>query len=356
MIQKIIHFFYFVFMAKKSGLHPTPHDPRDFKIGLFNWFGYKPKHRKYLIKTLAIKNQTPFNTCQWNATTIQKEVCENTQLSVRLMVSKAKQLGMVSGNGFSNLRDGQKVMQQWGMVEFGVINEGESYWNEYVRPNPDLYKDRASKHKISSYWSTSNRDDVLKLLDDNKVITTGLKWYSSFNQSGGFQFPWVINNDIKKKGYYVGGHAVAIIGYDLDKNLYICQNSYGASWGDDGKFYVDMDYLDGNNYGYFTNLDEIHKGLAEFMIEYDGKNVKGKGDPGIFHIQAGKKKPYVDWLSFLSWGGINRGFVEVDQSLLDEVELGDKMDFKKTQYWEFLKDVKKSEQLDKMLEILLKED
>ena len=38
----------------------------------------------------------------------------------------------------------------------------------------------------------------------------------------------------------------------------------------------------------------------------------------------------------------------------DKVEKGDIMDFKKTDYWEFLKDVKESDQLDKLLELLNK--
>ncbi len=356
MYQKVKHFIYWLFIAKKSGLHETPHDPRDFNTGLFNWFGYTPKHRKHIISTVSVKNQLRFNTCQWNATTTQKEVDEKEKLSVRGITSKGKQLGYISGNGYSNLRSGQKVMQSWGMLEFGTLDESVTDWQKYIIPNPGAYKTKAAKHKTASYWSVTNRDAVLKLLDKGKILTTGIKWYSSFNQGGGFKYPWVINDDVRKKGYAVGGHAFVIKGYDLDKKLYICQNSYGPTWGDHGDFYVDMSYMDANNYSYYTNLDEIHKGLAEFIIKFDGKNVKGKDTPGIFHIQAGRKKPYTSWLDYLAWNGLQRGFTEVDQILLDEVPISDHiMDVKKSNYWTFLKEVKKSKQLDKLIELLHKE-
>lgn len=359
MYQKIKHFLYYIFIAKKGSLLETPDDPRDFNTGIFNWFGYKPKNKKHIIKTLSIFDQKFLNICQWCATTTQKEVDEKKRLSKRLMVCKGRDLGYISGNGFSNLRSGQKTMQNWGMVEFKTVDETINNWKDYTNLNSSLYDNRASKHKIASYWAVSSRNDILKLLDKDKVLTTGMRWYTSFNQGGGFKYPWVINKTIEKKGYSIGSHAFAVIGYDLDyngKEVYICQNSYGSAWGDSGKFYIEMSYLDNAHHGFYTNLDEIHKGLGEFMTVYDGKNVKGKGDNGIFHIQSGKKKPYPNWLAYLSFNGFRRGYTEVDKTLLDEIPEGDIMDIAKSGYWKFLEEVKKDKQLDKLLEILNKEN
>lgn len=357
LITRIKHIPQLFTSAKGCGLKKTPIDSRDFKTGIFGWFDYKPKHTKHIIKTLSIKDQHPHNTCQWNATTVQKEVDEKIKLSVRSLVIKGKQMGLITSNGFSNLRSGQKILQKWGILPEGTIDENVSGWNNYSNINAiKSLDDIADRHKISSYWSVSGRNDALKLLDDNRILSTGSKWYSGFNETGGFSLPWII---YKIVGWYIGGHAYVLIGYDLDYNgreVYIAQNSFSKKWADDGKFYIDMGWLDKNNYGYFTNLDEIDKELGQFIIEYNGKNVKGKGDSSIFHIQNGKKKPYMSWLSFLAWEGMTRGFTEVDKNLLDRVEKGDIMDFKKTNYWKFLKDVEESKQLDKMLEILAKKD
>jgi C1A family cysteine protease len=41
----------------------------------------------------------------------------------------------------------------------------------------------------------------------------------------------------------LGGHAILVIGYDLDKKLFICRNSWGTDWGDKGIFYLPFEYL-----------------------------------------------------------------------------------------------------------------
>lgn len=355
-ITKITHIPYKVLKAKPSGLLPTPKDERDFGTSIFNWFGYTPQHIRHIIETLSIRNQGSLNTCQWNATTVQKEPDEEMKLNTRLLVCKGNKLGLVSGDGFSNLRSGQKVLHDWGIPAKDVLPEIANAWKDYISPNPDLYQDRASQHKIGSYWSVSSRNDVLKLLDDNRIVVTGIMWWTGFNQGGGFKDPWIIYQHV---GYKVGGHAFVIIGYDMNyhgRKVWICQNSYGSSWGDGGKFYIDMDYMDDENYGYFTNIDDIDKDVGKLITEYDGQNVKGAGDPGIFHIQKGQKKAYPDWESYLAWNGKRRGFHEVDLDVLKRVPDGDIMDIKKSDYWDFLKDVKESNRLEALLEKLNKEN
>jgi hypothetical protein len=360
-MNKLSHFLYWLLIAKKnSGLLPTPEDFRDFQTGIFGWGTYTPKHTRKINQTLSVKNQRNLNTCQWNATTAQKEPDEDCLLSTRLLVAKGKKMGLVEGDGFSNLRSGQKVLQDYGAVEEGLFTEpiinGNIIWDEYIRLNPDLYTDRASKHKISSFWAVSSRNDLLKLLDEGRIIATGTMWYSGFNQGGGFSSPWIISS---KVGYQIGGHAFVIVGYDLNyhgKKVYICQNSYGKEWGDKGLFYVTMDYMDGNNYGYYTNLDDVDKELGKFINDYDGQNVRGKGTPGIFHIQNGKKKAYPNMETFLAWNGKRRGFVEVDKAILDKVENGDIMDIKKSDYWTFLKDVQEANRLDALIQLIYKND
>jgi C1A family cysteine protease len=41
----------------------------------------------------------------------------------------------------------------------------------------------------------------------------------------------------------LGGHAVTLFGYDDTKKQFIVMNSWGASWGDKGYFYLPYDYL-----------------------------------------------------------------------------------------------------------------
>ena len=51
-----------------------------------------------------------------------------------------------------------------------------------------------------------------------------------------------------KWGERVGGHLVALIGYDDNLRCWICKNSWGANWGDGGWFKVSYDcdiFIDG---------------------------------------------------------------------------------------------------------------
>ena len=45
----------------------------------------------------------------------------------------------------------------------------------------------------------------------------------------------------------VGGHAVMAVGYDDSKSVVIVRNSWAASWGDKGYFYMPYAYVTSNN-------------------------------------------------------------------------------------------------------------
>ena len=355
-IKKLTHIPYRLFKARGSGLKKTPHDARDFNTGIFGWFGYKAKHKYKINDTLSVKDQGRLNTCQWNATVAQAEPHENSLLNVRVFVTKGNKMKLVSGDGYSNLRSGQKVLHEWGVPIKDVLKENVRNWREYVGFDPDVYTNRAREHRTGSFWSVTSRNDVLRLLDEGKILTTGIMWYTGFNQGGGFKHPWIIYKNI---GLKVGGHAFIVIGYNMNYNgrkVYICQNSYSESWGDHGKFYIDMDYMDKVNYGFYTHLDDVDREVGNLLNQYDGKNVKGKGHPAIYHIQKGVKKPYPNWETFLAWNGKARGFHEVDKGVLDRVKEGDIMDIKKSDYWQFLRDVKEAKRLEALLELLNKEN
>lgn len=372
LVFKVKHFIPFILgKYKQSGLLPNPRDDRDFKVGSL-WrkvFGqaYEPKHTKLLLTTLSVKNQKTLNTCGWNAAVAGKEIDEGVVLSVKSLVRYGRRTGLLSSNGYSWLRDNQKALQDFGcMEEKDMPDVGHENWESYSTGAIDFAK--AEKHKIKSYWSCEDGSDILKILDDGRAVEVGMLWYSGFNQSGGFRSPWLIDKPI---GYKNGGHAVIIIGYDLNyygKRVYIIQNSYSAQWGDNGKFYVEMKYLDNEmfgwtGYGAYANLD-IENDTASFINKYNGKNVKSRNNPGIYHIQAGKKKAYPNWATFLAWDGNLRGFEIIsdeEAKILEKIISGDNMDITKSVYWQVMeqnikwqnfKEIKKADQNDELITTL----
>lgn len=374
--ELITHFSYWLF-CKPSGLKKHVPDPRNFQTGIFNWGAYQPKSTVKLIPTKSVKDQGSKNTCQFNATTVQKEPDEGMELSVRSIVAWGVKNGFVSGNGFSNLESGQKALKNWGILEKNAIPEDIDDWNAYANVDVGRFAADAGNHKTSSYWQVSSRNDILKLLDDNRIIVTGIEWFTGFNQGGGFGYPWIIN---KKIGYSIGGHALAIKGYIYNykgltaenkiitgaggTNVFVIQNSYGPGWGasvvDDkgvvhrGLFFIDMAYFINNNWGCYVNLD-LSIDIGAFINQYDGKNVKGSG-PTIYFIQKGQKKPYPDEVSYLAFNVQDKeikSYSLVKDDILAKIPTGDIMDITKSLYWDMLQGIQGNEErIKKLIEIL----
>jgi C1A family cysteine protease len=42
---------------------------------------------------------------------------------------------------------------------------------------------------------------------------------------------------------FLGGHAVMLVGYNKNKNVFIARNSWGKVWGDKGYFYMPFDVV-----------------------------------------------------------------------------------------------------------------
>lgn len=61
---------------------------------------------------------------------------------------------------------------------------------------------------------------------------------------GGLIGGLILGSLLRNNGNLLGGHAITIVGYDNDKKIFICRNSYGEQWGDRGYFYMPYDYAE----------------------------------------------------------------------------------------------------------------
>ena len=79
-------------------------------------------------------------------------------------------------------------------------------------------------------------DDACNILALNIPIMMGFHMYSNFLQA--------INGQVEMpSGAYVGGHEVLIIGYDDYQGRFLCINSWGSNWGDNGFFTIPYEYI-----------------------------------------------------------------------------------------------------------------
>lgn len=312
-----------------GGLQSHVPDPRDFRYSaLGGWFDYKPKQDRLLLPILEIKSQSPNNTCVFHSYAACREVDEQVTLSPRSLVAYAKLKGYLHADGLSSIRLGQQAGTEFGIAEESLVPNPNLSWQDYsgLRLTPDIYSS-ASKHRAKNYFWVKDKNEVLKALDDGHAIHTGMDWYSSYNMQGGLSAPWVLS---WRRGVKVGGHAVKLCGYDIYKGLLIFQNSFGPAWGDQGKFYIRMSdwFAEGIEGAVAVDLDADT--LATFIASHEGKDVKSDGDPGIYRIENGTKRPYPSEDIFHSWGGIinadgSGSFEPIASSLLDQIPDGDPM-------------------------------
>lgn len=86
---------------------------------------------------------------------------------------------------------------------------------------------RASEYRISKYFLCLTNDDVKYALCKHGPVLAAIKWYKTYRvNADGFLVG-------EQKGDY-GGHAIVVYGYNKDG--FLCQNSWGKSWGKEGKF------------------------------------------------------------------------------------------------------------------------
>ena len=323
-----------------GGLEPHEPDERDFRYqDLGGILDYKPKQNRLVLPIIEIKDQMPNNTCVFHAYAACREQQEGVALSPRSLVAYAKANGLLRADGLSNLRNGQKAGHDYGIAEESLVPNDNLDWRTYSSVSIEgAIAANAADHKSKSYFSVNTQSEWLKALDDGHAIHTGFDWYSSYNMTGGLKSPWILP---WRRGYRVGGHAVACVGYDWPNQLMVLQNSFGRGWGDEGLFYIRMDNIFGHVEG-FVAVDMDDDKIDAFLASHEGKDVRSGGRPAIYRIENGKKRAYPDPTTFYAWGGHFEcdgdlaSFQIVSDKLLDLAPDGDPMRAEESPNWQFL--------------------
>jgi len=322
-----------------NGLKPHSPDDRDFRYEMLGGTkGYEPKHSVYKIKTLTTKNQQTLNTCTWNGLAVQCEIDEKVPLSVASLVAYARKTGRLTGNGYSSLRENQLVAKEFGVAEESVLPNIIKDWESYSDPaqlTADVIKN-AALHKTKGFFLTLSKEEVLKAIDDNRVIQTGCTWFSRYNMSGGLRAPWILP---WRAGTKIGGHCFDIIGYDIPRQLLIVQNSFGPGWGDEGCFYVRFQdwfsqYLPG-----YVRVDFDEPIMQSVVSAYEGKSVKSATDPSIYLVKDGQKHHFPNEITFYAFRNKfapGETYQAVAQTVLNALPTGVDVKVQDSPYWPLL--------------------
>jgi C1A family cysteine protease len=201
-----------------------------------------------------VESQDSLGSCSANAITNAYELCVNrmhpeyfTHLS-RLFVyyNTRVEYGIVEEDEGMFLRDGLKSL-----AKFGVCTE--ELWpydinNFTQRPTDECYED-AKKRKILKYQKLMSTYYITEVLNRNKPVVFGMTIYDSFmnlnERISTVSFP-------SRKESSLGGHAMCMIGYDLEKRLFLAKNSFGPDWGNNGYCWIPFDYIKQEGYDIWT--------------------------------------------------------------------------------------------------------
>jgi C1A family cysteine protease len=201
-----------------------------------------------------VESQDSLGSCSANAITNAYELCVNrmypkyfTHLS-RLFVyyNTRVEHGIVEEDEGMFLRDGMKSL-----TKFGVC--AESLWPYDIekfteQPTEECYED-AEKRKILKYQKLTSVYYIAQVLNNNKPVVFGMTIYDSFmnlnERISTVNFP-------SRKENSLGGHAMCMVGYDLEKRLFLAKNSFGPDWGDNGYCWIPFDYIRQEGYDVWT--------------------------------------------------------------------------------------------------------
>ena len=223
----------------------------------------------------------------------KKEYGKEIDLSQRFVYHNTKRISGLWDIEGDYLRNAIKALVRWGAPREELWSEGKGKLDEYLKTTPpaSVYK-AAEQYKARAYYRVATevpsiKKTIAKLLSP---LPTGMMWNESYKPKPDGYLPL-------PKGKKIGGHAIDIIDYTLDKIQF--RNSWGKKWGLGGYFYIPVSEFKAHNFwDSWVVLDEIlNKPLEGYLatkfltpVSYGaGSLVKPIVNLNIRETPAGKK-------------------------------------------------------------------
>lgn len=234
----------------RYGCKPPKEDVRDYRLSKSISSVKLPEEFTW-VDLPKIKNQGSVSSCVAHSTSsiLEHRIKNKYTLSTNFIYGiQNKECGH-DGYGMY-LRDACKIVSTYGdMLEEHCSGNTEvpQCWKIAEEAfNNEEYLQIASKFKVESYFSCKGTEDIKRAVYNYGPVLCSIKWYDTFkcDKDG------ILSGQFK--GDY-GYHAVIIYGWN-DVG-FLCQNSWGKYWGEQGRFILPYNIPVAEAKGFVMNYD-----------------------------------------------------------------------------------------------------
>ncbi len=223
-------------MAEKTeknftGVLLSPKDIRDYRFKKKVVMSIQYPERFELEKIATVKNQGQVGSCVAHAVSSVLEYHnKNTQtMSTNFLYGIHNKLYRSEGPGMY-LNEACKIIKKYGDMIYDDCPGNTEVTKVYDIAN-EAFNDpmkvtRAGKYKIKCFTNLRSNDDIKYALMNHGPVLGAVAWYKDFSLSRGV----IKFNKDSDFGY----HATMIYGWN--EIGWLCQNSWGKSWGSKGYY------------------------------------------------------------------------------------------------------------------------
>ena len=234
-------------MNFKYGWIAQKPDQRDLKFTLIKKDVILPDVVDLRPYCSAIENQGDLGSCTANALVSNLEFIELKDNIIpfeeksRLFIywNERNLEGTVDSDSGAVIRDGIKTL-----AKHGCCSEAE--WAYDItrfteQPSFQCYID-AKQHRITSYYALETKNDILNCLASGFPVVLGISVYESFESEIAIKTGIVPMPDLNES--MIGGHAIALVGYNIFTEQFIFRNSWGVEYGEQGYGFLPFEYIE----------------------------------------------------------------------------------------------------------------
>ncbi len=212
----------------------SPFDIRDYKIATT----IQEFPETFVLPEVTVKNQGGTGSCVAHACSSVVEFHNKRQENTDVVFSTEfiygyRPAGYYVGEGMY-IRNALETLRKVGDCPLDDLKGNHKCPEamEIVEAKLDELKDKAYPHRISTYAKVNTETEIKQALMDFGYVVVSMPWYKNYKLKNGV---YTYTSEDRS-----GLHCVIIYGWD--ERGWLVQNSWGALWGQKGKFVVPFDF------------------------------------------------------------------------------------------------------------------